>query len=397
MITGSVLLDVGLLAVLVIYLVSGIRQGLVFGGLSLAGFVAGVALGVWLVPRVVTDLEPGRSRALIVIVGVVILGGLGQVAGAALGTRLRSTVTSRSAKVADAVLGGIVSLIGVAVVVTVLAGVVRGAPLPVVARAVGGSQVVQGLDRVVPERISRAADGMARAVAGDFPRVFAGIGPEEIVAVEPPSAAEVGQAAAVAAPGTVKITGIADSCLRAQEGSGFVVAPERVVTNAHVVAGVREAEVQVLGVGARLDAEVVLFDPERDLAVLAVPGLTAAPLPLGTDLAQGAPAVVVGYPGNGPYTSTAARVRQVLQARGEDIYGQPGVVRQVYSLYAQVRPGNSGGPLLDANGAVVGVVFASSLDDPDTGYALTLAESQPVLAGAAAAGTPVDTGGCSSG
>lgn len=397
MITGSVLIDVGLLAVLVIYLVSGIRQGLVFGGLSLAGFVAGVALGVWLVPRVVTDLEPGRSRALIVIVGVVILGGLGQVAGAALGTRLRSTVTSRPAKVADAVLGGIVSLIGVAVVVTVLAGVVRGAPLPVVARAVGGSQVVQGLDRVVPERISRAADGMARAVAGDFPRVFAGIGPEEIVAVEPPSAAEVGQAAAVAAPGTVKITGIADSCLRAQEGSGFVVAPERVVTNAHVVAGVREAEVQVLGVGARLDAEVVLFDPERDLAVLAVPGLTAAPLPLGTDLAQGAPAVVVGYPGNGPYTSTAARVRQVLQARGEDIYGQPGVVRQVYSLYAQVRPGNSGGPLLDANGAVVGVVFASSLDDPDTGYALTLAESQPVLAGAAAAGTPVDTGGCSSG
>lgn len=397
MITGSVLLDVGLLAVLVIYLVSGIRQGLVFGGLSLAGFVAGVALGVWLVPRVVTDLEPGRSRALIVIVGVVILGGMGQVAGAALGTRLRSTVTSRPAKVADAVLGGIVSLIGVAVVVTVLAGVVRGAPLPVVARAVGGSQVVQGLDRVVPERISRAADGMARAVAGDFPRVFAGIGPEEIVAVEPPSAAEVGQAAAVAAPGTVKITGIADSCLRAQEGSGFVVAPERVVTNAHVVAGVREAEVQVLGVGARLDAEVVLFDPERDLAVLAVPGLTAAPLPLGTDLAQGAPAVVVGYPGNGPYTSTAARVRQVLQARGEDIYGQPGVVRQVYSLYAEVRPGNSGGPLLDANGAVVGVVFASSLDDPDTGYALTLAESQPVLAGAAAAGTPVDTGGCSSG
>ena len=153
----------------------------------------------------------------------------------------------------------------------------------------------------------------------------------------------------------------------------------------------------MLGTGARLDAEVVLFDPERDLAVLAVPGLTAPPLALGTDLAGGAPAVVVGYPGDGPFTSTVARVRQVLQARGEDIYGEPGVSRQVYSLYAQVRPGNSGGPLLDPAGALVGVVFASSLDDPDTGYALTLAESRPVLDQAAAATEAVDTGACSSG
>lgn len=396
MVTGSTVLDLALLAVLVIYLVSGARQGLAFGALSLGGFVGGVVLGVWLVPRVVTELEPGRSRALIVIVGVVILGALGQVIGAAVGSRLRSRMTSPPARAADAILGGLVSVVGVAVVITVLGGVVRGAPWPQLSRAVGASTVVQGLDRVVPEEVSQAADGMARAVAGDFPRVFAGVGPEVITPVAPPSAQEVGQAAAVAAPGTVKVTGVADSCLRAQEGSGFVIAPERVVTNAHVVAGVNQADVQVLGQGARLDAEVVLFDPERDLAVLAVPGLTAPALPLGVELARGAPAVVVGYPGNGPFTSTVARVREVLQAQGEDIYGNRGVVRQVYSLFAQVRPGNSGGPLLDANGAVVGVVFASSLDDPDTGYALTLAESRPVFDQAAAAVEPVGTGNCSS-
>ena len=395
--TGSRALDLVLLAVLAVYLFSGIRQGFVFGTLSLAGFAGGVAAGIWLLPRVVTSLEPGRSRAVIVIVGVLIMGGLGQVVGAAIGSRVRSTVRSQPARVADAVLGGVVSLVGVAVVVTVLAGVVRGAPLPLVSRAIGGSTVVRVLDQVVPAGVTTAAGGMARAVASDFPRVFAGIGPEQIVAVAPPSAAEVGQAAALAAPSTVKITGRADSCLRTQEGSGFVIAPERVVTNAHVVAGVEGAQAQVLGTGARLDAEVVLFDPERDLAVLAVPGLTAPPLALGTDLAGGAPAVVVGYPGDGPFTSTVARVRQVLQARGEDIYGEPGVSRQVYSLYAQVRPGNSGGPLLDPAGALVGVVFASSLDDPDTGYALTLAESRPVLDQAAAATEAVDTGACSSG
>jgi S1-C subfamily serine protease len=396
-VTGSRALDLVLLAVLAVYLFSGIRQGFVFGTLSLAGFAGGVAAGIWLLPRVVTSLEPGRSRAVIVIVGVLIMGGLGQVVGAAIGSRVRSTVRSQPARVADAVLGGVVSLVGVAVVVTVLAGVVRGAPLPLVSRAIGGSTVVRVLDQVVPTGVTTAAGGMARAVASDFPRVFAGIGPEQIVPVAPPSAAEVGQAAALAAPSTVKITGRADSCLRTQEGSGFVIAPERVVTNAHVVAGVEGAQAQVLGTGARLDAEVVLFDPERDLAVLAVPGLTAPPLALGTDLAGGAPAVVVGYPGDGPFTSTVARVRQVLQARGEDIYGEPGVSRQVYSLYAQVRPGNSGGPLLDPAGALVGVVFASSLDDPDTGYALTLAESRPVLDQAAAATEAVDTGACSSG
>ena len=139
LVTGSTVLDLVLLAVLVAYLVSGARQGLAFGALSLGGFVAGVALGIWLVPQAVTGLEPGRSRALLVIVGVVILGGVGQVIGAALGSRLRSRLRSRPARVADGILGGLVSLVGVAVVMTVLAGAVRGAPLPPVSRAVGAA------------------------------------------------------------------------------------------------------------------------------------------------------------------------------------------------------------------------------------------------------------------
>ena len=151
---------------------------------------------------------------------------------------------------------------------------------------------------------------------------------------------------------------------------------------------------RVRGVGTGRPASVVLFDPERDLAVLDVPGLDATPLPRGPALDPGEPAVVAGFPLNGPYDLQAARVRRVIDARGADIYGRPGTNREVYSLRAMVRQGNSGGPLLDTGGRVVGVVFAKSLDDPETGYALTLAEAAPVLRAATAARTPVATGAC---
>jgi S1-C subfamily serine protease len=195
----------------------------------------------------------------------------------------------------------------------------------------------------------------------------------------------------------VKITGEASSCNREQEGSGWVVAPERVVTNAHVVAGTTSERVRIQGVGRFYDARVVVFDPKRDLAVLSVPGLRAPASRQGPDLRRADGAVVAGFPLNGPYRLDSARVRDVLRATGEDIYGTPGVGRQVYSLYARVQPGNSGGPLLSASGDVVGIVFARSLDDDKTGYALTLDEARPILDIASSSSTPVSTGECVAG
>jgi S1-C subfamily serine protease len=195
----------------------------------------------------------------------------------------------------------------------------------------------------------------------------------------------------------VKITGEATSCGRGQEGSGAVIAPHRVVTNAHVVAGVTNPRVQVGGTGRRYLASVVSFDARRDLAVLSVPGLKTAAIPLGSDLSRGDPALVAGFPNDGPFHASAARVRQLIRARGEDIYGQPGAVRAVYSLYVTVQPGNSGGPVLNAKGQLVGVVFAKSLDDKATGYALTLGESRSTIEQGATATAPVGTGGCANG
>ena len=231
-----------------------------------------------------------------------------------------------------------------------------------------------------------------------FPRVFNGLEAERIAPVAPPDQS-VAQTAGVreAAASVIKITGVATSCNRGQEGSGWVVSPGRVVTNAHVVAGMQTATLRVHGTGRSYTGRVVLFDTRRDLAVLSVPDLPAQPLRQGQDLQRGDSGVVAGFPLDGPYRLDAARVREVIQAHGSDIYGRPGTSREVYSLYAQVRPGNSGGPLLSTDGRVVGVIFAKSLDDASTGYALTMNEARPVLAAAASASTPVDTGPCVAG
>ncbi len=393
--SGPLLVDVTVLGLLVLYLVSGLRRGAVAGVLSLVGLVGGAALGLLVVPALAGGLEPGVRRSLLVLAGIVALAALGQLVGDLVGRRGRRSLPEGGARAVDSVLGAAVSVVVVAVLLTVLLAAGRGTPVPALSRAVAGSVVAQTLDRLVPDAVTGAADGFARSVAGDFPRAFAGFAPEVIVPVEPPDPAEVGDVAARVGGSTVKVTGPTDGCDTVQEGSGFVVAPERVVTNAHVVAGVPDPVVRVLGQGEPLEATVVLFDPDRDLAVLAVPGLAAAPLPRGADLGPGGAAAVLGYPLDGPYTSSPARVRQVLDAAGEDIYGEEGVTREIYSLYATVRQGNSGGPVVDPQGRLVGVVFAASLDDPSTGYALTLAESAPVLDQAPGLTSRVSTGACS--
>jgi S1-C subfamily serine protease len=176
----------------------------------------------------------------------------------------------------------------------------------------------------------------------------------------------------------VKVVGTAQDCGRRLDGTGFVVSDQHVMTNAHVVAGVDRPQVQIGGTGRTYDTKVVLYDPERDLAVLYAPDLRAEPLVLDGTAEHGDEAVVAGFPGGGSYRLEAARVRDTINARGPDIYQRTTVTREVFSLFATVEPGNSGGPLLSLAGDVYGVVFAKSLDDQDTGYALTVDELRPV-------------------
>jgi S1-C subfamily serine protease len=394
-------IDLLILALLLSYAVSGYRQGIAVGGLSLLGFLVVAVLAMWLVPIALAPLGDGTGHTVILLFAVLGLAWLGQYAGAVAGTRIRNRLKLPLLTRADHALGSLAGVVSVSLVLWFIAGAIRDTSIPWLPRAIGSSRVLGVVDGLVPPSVAGVAARFRQAVSDSgFPRVFEGVGPEQILPVSPPTPGLMpAPVQAAIQRSVVKVLGEAPACRRGQEGTGWVLAPHRVVTNAHVVAGVDHPQVLLgrLGNGQRHQARVVLFDPEVDIAVLDVPDLDAAPLDQGDTLDRSADTVVVGYPRNGPFTLVPARVRSVIRASGEDIYGRPGVTRQVYSLFTRVEQGNSGGPLLDPRGRVVGVVFAKSLDDPQTGYALTLNTVGPDLAAGERAGDTVDTGGCAAG
>lgn len=398
--TPGIFLDLVLVALLGSYALTGYRQGLLVSVLSLVGFLGLGALGMAVLPQLMRGwawaVEHELQSRVLLVVAVFLLATIGQGVGAFAGRRLRQQVHARRVVTADAVLGALASLAAAAVLMWFVAGGLRGSSNPTLAKGIGESRVLQTIDQVVPPSTGQLFAGFRQMLdRSGFPRVFDGLAKEPIAPVDPPAPALAGAARlGAAAESVVKVKGVAVACRQGQEGSGWVVAPGRVITNAHVVSGLTQATVQVKGVGAALPATIVYFDPRRDLAVLAVPQLTSAPLPLGGVLDRSADASVAGFPLDGPLVVEPARVRQRMVATGADIYGRPGVQREIYSLYTRIEPGSSGGPVFDAQGKVVGVIFAKSIDDDLTGYAVTLAEARSAIEAAAGSSAPVDTGAC---
>lgn len=374
---------------------SGYRQGFLVGVLSLLGFVAGAAVALVLAPRLFERGAAGPARSLIAVTAVLICAAAGQLSFGWLGQLLRRRITWAPARTVDAVVGAAVSVLALLVVSWFFASALRPGPVEELSRQISGSKVVTTVDQVMPER-ARSAFSSFRRVLDDstLPPVFGGLQPEQIRPVAPPARGVAATAAIRAARGSVVEVRGDGKCRRRVKGSGFVFAPQHVMTNAHVVAGVRRPEVRLAGKGARLRSRVVLYDPNRDVAVLYVPRLSAPPLRLRPGAKRGDEAVVAGFPQGGPLQLEAARIRETINARGPDIYHRRQVDRQVFSLYADIEPGNSGGPLLSLRGDVYGLVFAKSLDDPDTGYALTVKEVSPLAEKGRAATKPVDSGSC---
>jgi S1-C subfamily serine protease len=211
--------------------------------------------------------------------------------------------------------------------------------------------------------------------SGPFPQVFSGIGAAHLFAVSAPDPAVLDSPGYRAARTRVlKVQGTAPGCNRSIEGSGFVYAPQHILTNAHVVAGVTEGLQVTTPSGQTMGATVVLYDPQVDIAVLYVPGLDLTPLKFQDQAAAGASAVVAGYPLNQSFTARPARIGGTQDAVGPDIYQTGQVNREIYEIRAKVQPGNSGGPLLSPSGQVYGVVFAAAVGSADTGFALTASE-----------------------
>jgi len=257
------------------------------------------------------------------------------------------------------------------------------------------SSLVQAVDRTVPSPVRSLYDSLRDAInRRGLPDVLDPLTPTQARDVPVPDPELIDSPVVTAVQGSVvQIRGIAASCSRQIDGSGFVYAPQRVMTNAHVLAGVTEPK--VTAEGETYDATAVYVDEETDVAVLLVPGLPQVALNFTSAAVDtGADAIVMGYPGGGPFYVGAARVRDRGEISGPDFRATQTVRRDVYALFGQVRAGNSGGPLLAPDGSVLGVVFASAIDDPDTGYALTAAQVSDAATGGQTALAQVDTGPC---
>ncbi|GAA4481628.1 acid resistance serine protease MarP [Rhodococcus olei] len=393
--TGSTWIDIAVLAIAVLAATSGWRHGAVASALAFFGVVLGAVAGILIAPHVLVHVDGGRARVLVgilLIVGLVIVG---EVAGMVLGRAARGSMHSPAARSVDSVIGAGLQCIAVLVAAWLLAIPLTASSQPAVATAVRGSKVLTQVDDVAPDWMRRLpSDFSALLDTSGLPDVIGPFGRTPIAVVDPPDPAMAQSPVAVRLqPSVLRVRGVAPSCQRALEGSGFVVAPERVMTNAHVVAGTNQVVVDT-GDGA-LTAKVVLFDPSVDVAVLAVPGLDAAPLPFAPRPASsGDDALVLGYPGGGPYTASAARIRETLDLNGPDIYRARDVTREVYTVRGSIKQGNSGGPLVDAQGRVLGVVFGAAVDNSDTGFALTADEVSRQLRQAVGANVAVGTGDC---
>ncbi|GHB87404.1 MarP family serine protease [Streptomyces albogriseolus] len=387
------LLDILLMLVVLAYAASGYRRGLVAGCVSLAGFVGGAVVGVWILPWVMDLVTPGTTRATVTAVFTVLLPAVvGHELAGRLGLRLRRELDRGPLRVADGVGGAAANAVAVLIVAWVAASVLGASSSPLVTSAIRDSRLLGAVQDAMPDTtpawFSRATSALTEA---GFPQVFNPFENESTAEVAAPTGDNVTAAATRAAQrSTVKVEGVAGT--QGREGSGFVYAREHVMTNAHVVAGIDEPTVRVGGVGRAYEARVVLFDAQTDVAVLHVPDLVAPVLAFDDDAERGAAAVVAGYPQDGDLNLQAATVAARVQARGQNIYNDAPVTREIYSIRSTVRPGNSGGPLLTTDGRVFGVVFARSTSDAETGYVLTAEEVADEAARAATATTPVDTG-----
>ncbi|WP_131749143.1 MarP family serine protease [Frankia sp. Cppng1_Ct_nod] len=390
------ILDVILLLAMIIFGVSGYRQGFVVGALSFVGFLGGGVLGANIAApfaRLIGAEADGAVVGILVVLGLALIG---QVAATAIGAGVRNRLTWRPGQTVDSVAGAALSAISVLLVAWLLATAVDRSPFNTLAEHVRRSEVLKTVDAVMPDTVRGAFADLRQLVdQNGFPEVFSSLGGERIVPVEAPDAGAADtQAVRTASASILKIRGVAPSCSKQVEGSGFVYATERVMTNAHVVAGVPRPQVEVGNTA--MPARVVLFDPNTDIAVLYVPGLHRTPLAFQADPPgrAGDDAVVAGYPQDGSYTTAVARIRNRQTARAPNIYSQGTVLRDIYAVRGQVLPGNSGGPLLSEEGTVYGVVFAAATNDSNTGYALTTTEVNDSAAVGRVATTAVSTQGC---
>jgi S1-C subfamily serine protease len=392
--TPSQGLDIAVLAVAFVAAISGWRSGALGSLLSFVGVILGAVAGVLLAPHLVSHISAPRAKLFASLFLILALVVVGEIAGVVLGRAVRGAIRNRTLRAVDSVIGVGLQLVAVLVAAWLLATPLTSSDQPNLAAAVRGSKVLAQVDQVAPRWLKTVPARLSALLdTSGLPDVLQPFGRTPIVAVGTPDATLTDDAIVGATrPSVVKIRGVAPGCQKVLEGSGFVVAPNRVMSNAHVVAGADTVTVEAEG--QSYDATVVSYDPSADISILDVPNLPSPPLAFSdVSASTGADALVLGYPGGGDFAATPARIREIIELSGPDIYRTTTVTREVYTIRGTVRQGNSGGPMIDRSGRVLGVVFGAAVDDSDTGFVLTAKEVSRQLANIADT-LPVATGAC---
>ena len=384
-------LDVALILLFIGYLAYGYGAGFLRSAGPMLGALIGALASFFVTPLINATVVEPMLRLVVLIVASILLIAIGQAVGAWLtgvNTRRRER---RSPGTVDRVFGAITNVVVAALIAWILGFSVGSIGVPALTQAIASSGVLNTVDTLTPEPVKRGLSQLrAIAVNQGVPRVIDALGsPSQ----QPPEIRLDSPQLQDAADSVVRITGTAWECGQGQSGSGFVVSDDRVITNAHVVAGVSEPVIEATGEPAR-SGRVVYFDPDSDLAVIEVPGLDADPIPLSDDLDEGDGAVFQGFPLGGPFTSEPALVQDIANVRTPDIYGRGPTSLEVFVLTGNVQSGNSGGPLLTLDGDVAGVIFARSENLQNVGYALTMEQLGPVAAQAPSLDRAVSTGAC---
>lgn len=382
-------LDVALLALLALSAWGGYRRGALLQVAGLVGLAIGFVVGIWLAPHAAELVRSDLAKAGVALGTVLLLGATGDAVGSVLGIKLRRRALGTRFKTADAIGGSALSVSALVLAIWFLGINLAAGPFPSVARALQRSAVVRAVDAALPPPPVLAAQlGNVLDIIG-FPDIFSGLPPLPADPVPQPTRGLAARAARDARPSMVLIAGPA--CDEILQGSGFVVADDLVLTNAHVIAG---GSPRVEWDGQTFDAVPVLFNDDLDAAVLRVDGLDAPALTLmSREVARGTGGAVLGYP-HGRYTELRAAARRALDAMGRDIYSEDHVERRIYELQVTVRPGNSGGPFALPGGRVAGLIFGASVTHENLGYALASPRLIPLIERAEGLRDAVSTGRC---
>ncbi len=395
MLSSNLVVDAIIVLVMVFALWGGWRQGAFTSLLSTVGVVAGLVIGAAIAPFVMGFTDSTALRFLLAIGTVILLVGIGNLVGAHLGSSIRERIRFRSSQIIDSLIGAVFQVLATLIVVWLVSIPLATGLSGSVASGIRESKILGFVDEHTPSSLDRLPSKISAMLSETgLPPLISPFDNRPIREVEAPeiNVANVELVEAIR-PAVIHVMGDAEECSRRLMGSGFVASPDYVITNAHVVAGTSTVSLDTM-VGTR-SAEVVFYDPDVDIAVLYSPDLGLEPLdwadaPLATD----DEAVVMGFPESGPFNASPARIRERIMITGSNIYASGQHEREAYSVRGSIRSGNSGGPMVNSQGDVVGVVFGAAIDGSDTGYVLTAAEVRNRIGDIQRLATPVDTMQC---